>query len=204
VVAPDEDRLSPEESVGGVEQKTPPPAASVALEGIFEATPSAGATWEIKKDILTVRAVQGTITIETNLPGWSDEEWADYLADCRESPEGADVTHLVTAPKEGLSGTGSTIRVDLTSLDPVTPAVENRVFVFNLEYPVGYFWIGSWYETGDETVDDAIVTDFVSGTDAITYTLSGGAIGLRETEGPKTVGKIHCPNLWGVDVTVTK
>lgn len=204
VVAPDADQLSPEGQVEALNKKPPPPAASVALAGIFEADPTPGATWQIKKEILSIYPEQESILIETNLPDWTDAEWDDYLAGCRESPEGADVTHLITALKGGLSGTGATIRVDMTSLDPVTPAVENRLFVFNLKYPVRYFWVGSWYETGDETVTDAIVTDFVNGPDAITYTLSGGAIGLRDTEGPKTVRKVHCPNLWDVYVTLTK
>jgi hypothetical protein len=130
--------------------------------------------------------------------------WNSYLEGCRVSPEGADASHLVGALKSGLSGDGATIHVDLTSLAGAEPAVENRIFVFNAEAPVRYFWVGSWYETGDESTTDASVTDFVNGTDAIEYTLTGGAIGVRDRGSPKTVIKIHCPNLWEVDVTILK
>jgi hypothetical protein len=126
-------------------------------------------------------------------------------------PEGADAQPLLNALNGGLlNGTGTTAKVDMAALpEPPdllgSPAVENRIFVFNAQPdPVRYFWIGSWYETSDNTNEDARVKGFVNDDVMAEWTLVGGAIGLRSNGSPKNAVKLHCPNGGEVNVTLTK
>jgi len=190
IMAPDD--LQPQFGKGGNKPpKDPPPPIGAELAGLLNGTAAEGWSWNYKKDVFRAN---GSMEVDTDLSGID-------VNDCMISPEDANADHLMDA-LSGLSGTTAILRVDMANLEAASEV--NRITSYVGEGVVRYFWVGP---LGEFDGSSATVSEFVDSWDAdgtITYTLTGGVLGVRDTGSPSSVVKIACPYTGSVTVTVNK
>lgn len=229
VIAPDDDVVSPDDLVAasavdcdnpkfanhpscpGGGEDPPSGGPTLTYTGVFSGTAEEGVSWSLKKGLLSAFVDDGYITVQVSATGPEGDPFE--MADCRVWPEGAEeaALPLLNALNSGqLTGMRTNARVDIAvaSVDPEipgSPSADNRIFSFHGgDLGVRYFWIGSWYETSDETNEDARVKGLVNDETHAEWIIEGGAIGLRNLGGPKDAVKLHCPNGGQVEVSLTK
>jgi len=199
VVAPDD--LQPQFAKGGKKPSDSPPVGATLVE-FLSGFAETGWSWDYKKDVFRAN---GPMEVTTG---------SVTVGDCEVSPKGAEADHLLDA-LVGLTGTTAILRVDMASAgDPGQqgqPSEVNRITSYVGGEVVRYFWIGPLGEFAsqfeDSGVTDATVSDFDDdwdGNGEITYTISGGILGVRDTESPKKAVKIACLYSGNVTVTVSK
>lgn len=179
------------------------------LKGVLEGYAGTDVTWEYKKGLFKARVMErGSISVVTQIVVPDGNQDAFKLS-CKGLPEGQAADDLRDALFDGqLTGILANLFVDEAAAASGTASPDNRILSL-VEGPlVRYYWIGPRYAFGDEFPDDfdkdATVTDFIDDLNGtITYTLTGGVIGVRDVEGPKTHTQIACPNLGSVYVKIS-
>jgi len=213
VVAPDDELISPDDLVATLKKEkcTPWPSCNddgggttgptLALGGVFNGEATEGVSWSYKKELFNGNASQGSIEVTVD---------PTNLGECRVKPDGAAAGGQVLFDAlAGLTGISAVLRVDMANAgvgvgEEGESSAVNRITSYVGDEVVRYFWIGPWGELGDATTTDATVSNFDDGAETITYTLRGGAVGVRDPGSPSRVVQIACANLGDVLVTITK
>jgi len=203
VVAPDADMVPPDgldvtAKKGGGGNPGGGGTASLNLTGVLSGDAlNGGVSWNYKKGEFRGNVSQGSIF--PSLPPMTDA----YLDGCVVSPEGAAVGNdLKEALRAGLTGKSLVLRVEIAEKDGESGI--HRITSFVDGDVVRYFWIGPRNKFEDSFPNDASVSGFTEGDKGITYTLTGGIIGVRDFGSPSRDVQLACPNPGSVIVTLTK